>query len=101
MHNFDENIHVLTGTLEMMELFLKSPETLKNDENFDFMVYSYNRKSIEKEMDLEIKDMCQWETSILINRQQYNELHSNLCKKLRAFGMSTVGDPKNQFGAEG
>ena len=78
-----ENIYVLSGTLEAINLFLDSLETLKKHNTYDFMVYTFNKESLNIALEKEMKEMQSWETSVLIDEQSYRDLYSNLCQKLR------------------
>ena len=81
----EEKIYVLSGTLEAINLYLDSLETLKSHNTHQFMVYSFVKKSVNLEVEREMKkeDMQTWETSVLINEKTYHDLYNNLCKKLR------------------
>ena len=61
-----ENIYVLSGTLEAINLYLDSLEALKDNTTFDFMVYSFDRYNIEKEVEKVMEEMQTWETSVLV-----------------------------------
>jgi len=80
---FLENVYVLSGTLEAINLYLDSLETLKNNNTHDFMVYSFEKNNIKTEVEKEMVEMQAWETFILINEETYNDLYTNLCQKLR------------------
>ena len=78
-----ENIYVLSGTLEAINLYLDSLEALKDNTTFDFMVYSFDRYNIEKEVEKVMEEMQTWETSVLVTEKTYHDLYLNLCQKLR------------------
>lgn len=78
-----ENIYVLSGTLEAINLYMDSLEALKVHNTFDFMVYSFDRHNIEKEVEKVMDEMQTWETSILVTEKTYHDLYLNLCQKLR------------------
>ncbi|RPG31129.1 MAG: hypothetical protein CBB72_012600 [Muricauda sp. TMED12] len=82
--------HILYGSDEALTLFRESPEALFMSDCLDFDVVVFEA-NLGKEPEI-LNDAFEIEGYCLIDQNTYDQLHDNLCKKVK----NMVVGPRNQ-----